>query len=136
MSVQISRFLQAGYPLNTDGDTAIWSSTQSATTGAPSGLPTASGGGYLQTSGVEWLDLWLTAATDAVEVTIYAYSAEAGVWCIDTAFAVSGVLSVPVGSWRYSHQALGADWVYVRITSVGSGGTITGQATLTQGCAK
>jgi len=131
MAKTITKRLDAGAALDSAGTTSIWSS-RATVSAAPSADPTTIGSGYIACSGVQWVDLWVTVATAAVEVTVYAWNVEADTWCVDTAFGVSGVLSCPVGANRYSHEAMGADWLYVRVTDVSGGGDITIDATLSQ----
>lgn len=135
MARAIVNRLETGCALDTDGTTTVWSA-RATTSDAPSGSSPSNGSGYILCGGVEWVDLWLTVATAAVEVTLYAWNREAATWCIDSAFGVSGVLSAQVGSYRWSHQALGADALYLRVTDVTGGGNITAQATLSQGSAR
>ncbi len=131
MARTITRRIDAGAALDSAGTTSIWDE-RSTVSAAPSADPTTIGSGYILCAGAQWVDLWVTVATAAVEITVYAWNAEADTWCVDTAFGVSGVLSCPVGANRYSHEAMGADWLYVRVTDVSGGGDITLDATLSQ----
>lgn len=136
MSVTIPTYLPTGYAARVvapAGDVVgKLYAAQASTTSAPSGV---AGAGTFAATGVGWVDLWLTAAVADVTITVWAYSAVAGGWHIDTAFGVGGSLTVDFSAApavRVSHQVLGADYMHVQVSALGSSATLTAFATSSQ----
>ncbi len=127
MSSEIQRHLPTGVPAKgTDG---TLHSAASGNTAAPSGIEQD---GTFWANGVMWAHLDVTVATASSEFTAYAYNKNDATWYVLTSFGVNGVLTVPVGSYRYNLACLGAEHIHVRITGIGASATVTVKASLSQ----
>jgi len=136
MSVTIPTTLPTGYAasvIDPAGDVAgKLYAAQASTTSAPTNLTSA---GTLRTTGIGWVDLWLTAGVADVTITVWSYSSVAGGWYVDTAFGVGGELLVGFSdkpAVRKSYEVRGADYMHVQISALGSSATATVFATVSQ----
>jgi hypothetical protein len=117
--------LTTGHPAKGSDGSELYDSV-AAVTAAPTTPPSGTlDAGTVACTGWGWLALDVVVEVEPIQLTIRRFVNVGGVWVLQMSAGFDGVLTVPVGSYGYNIQCLGADFVDVQFSSRGAGGNGT-----------